>query len=73
MYVYQATLRSYSILSGDDPVWIIQIETNTFEFRNPTLERLIALTPADRKWMDEIVKDVNDSWNQDQTRPSGLA
>lgn len=33
------------------------------EFRNPGLERLMGLTAADRKWMDEIVRDVNDAWD----------
>ncbi|KAL5519875.1 hypothetical protein ACEPAG_1535 [Sanghuangporus baumii] len=42
---------------------LINIETNTFEFRDPQLERLVALTSADRKWMDDIVKDVNEGWN----------
>ncbi|THH26695.1 hypothetical protein EUX98_g7485 [Antrodiella citrinella] len=41
---------------------LVNIETNTFEFRDPKLERSAALTPADRKWMDDIVKDVNESW-----------
>ncbi|TCD68511.1 late secretory pathway protein avl9 [Steccherinum ochraceum] len=41
---------------------LVNIETNTFEFRDPRLERLAGLTPADRKWMDDIVRDVNDSW-----------
>lgn len=45
-----------------------QTETATLEFRNPRLERLVALTPADRKWVDEIVRDVNDSW--DDTDPT---
>ncbi|THH07775.1 hypothetical protein EW145_g3151 [Phellinidium pouzarii] len=47
---------------------LVNVETNTFEFRDPKLERLVALTPADRKWMDDIVKDVNESW--DDTDPS---
>lgn len=42
---------------------LINTETATLEFRNPSLERLVALTPADRKWMDEIVRDVNDAWD----------
>lgn len=45
-----------------------KIETNTFEFRDPQLERLVALTPADRKWMDDIVRDVNEGW--DDTDPN---
>ncbi|KAI0086881.1 transport protein Avl9-domain-containing protein [Irpex rosettiformis] len=43
------------------------IETGAFEFRNPSVERSAGLTPADRKWMDDVVKDVNDSWEGDLT------
>lgn len=33
----------------------------------------MALTPADRKWIDDIVRDVNVSWNDDDpTRPLGM-
>ena len=33
----------------------------------------MALTPADRKWIDDIVRDVNASWNDnDPTRPLGM-
>jgi hypothetical protein len=32
---------------------------------------LVALTPADRKWVEEIVRDVNDSW--DDTDPTKAA
>ena len=53
--------------------YIGKIETNTFEFRDPQLERLVALTAADRKWMDDIVKDVNDGWNDaDPNRSSTM-
>ena len=49
---------------------ILQIEQNTFEFKDPKVERLAALTPADRRWIDDIVNDVNDGWNEkDPTRP----
>lgn len=41
----------------------LQTETATLEFRDARLERIVALTPADRKWIDEIVRDVNDSWD----------
>lgn len=52
---------------------LVQIETGVFEFRDPKLERTVGLTPADRKWMDDIVKDVNDGWNDDDpTRPTGM-
>lgn len=43
-----------------------------FEFRDLRLERSAALTAADRKWMDDIVTDVNEGWNdEDPTRPLG--
>ncbi|TFK52308.1 hypothetical protein OE88DRAFT_1734326 [Heliocybe sulcata] len=52
---------------------LINIETGSFEFREPGLERSAGLTAADRKWMDEIVKDVNDGWDErDPTRPVGM-
>ena len=41
------------------------------EFRDLKLERSAGLTPADRKWMDDIVKDVNESW--DDSDPTGGA
>ncbi|KAG1748597.1 transport protein Avl9-domain-containing protein [Suillus lakei] len=50
---------------------LINTETATLEFRNPKLERLMGLTAADRKWMDEIVRDVNDAWDDaDPTMPA---
>ncbi|KIO17080.1 hypothetical protein M407DRAFT_33258, partial [Tulasnella calospora MUT 4182] len=52
------------------PDVLVNIETNTFEFKDPKVERLVTLTPADRKWMDDIVRDVNDGWNEtDPSRP----
>ena len=42
------------------------------EFRDPKIERLAGLTAADRKWMDEIVKDVNETYVDDPTRPAGM-
>ncbi|KAG5638741.1 hypothetical protein H0H81_010551 [Sphagnurus paluster] len=42
---------------------LVNIETGAFEFHNPQLERSVALTPADRKWMDDIVTDVNEGWD----------
>jgi hypothetical protein len=51
-----------------------QLETGIFEFRNPGLERVAGLTAADRKWMDEIVQDVNESWDDtDKTGGSSVS
>lgn len=44
------------------PSLIRQIETMTFEFSDPKIERMVALTPADRKWMDDVVRTVEESW-----------
>ncbi|KAG8776200.1 late secretory pathway protein avl9 [Serendipita sp. 397] len=49
------------------------IETSQIEYRTPHVERMIALTPADRMWIDSIVKDVSDTWNEnDPQRPLGM-
>ncbi|KAI0667725.1 transport protein Avl9-domain-containing protein [Trametes maxima] len=51
---------------------LVNIETGTIEFRDPKLERLVGLTPADRKWMDDIVKDVNETWHEDSDMAVGM-
>ncbi|KAG8903085.1 late secretory pathway protein avl9 [Tulasnella sp. 403] len=67
-------LVNVCILSLTSPLHMLseptQIEQNTFEFHDPKVERLVALTPADRSWMDDIVRDVNEGWNdRDPSRP----
>ncbi|KAG9128479.1 late secretory pathway protein avl9 [Ceratobasidium sp. 392] len=55
------------------PDLLVNLETNAFEFSNPAAERLGALTGADRKFIDDLVKDVNDGWNEaDPSRPLGM-
>ena len=44
---------------------MFQIETGAIEFRSPNVERMVGLTPADRKWMDDIVRDVNEGYTED--------
>ncbi|EMD40131.1 hypothetical protein CERSUDRAFT_63615 [Gelatoporia subvermispora B] len=51
---------------------LVNIETGIVEFRDPTLERIAGLTPADRKWMDDIMRDVNETYNTDPTQPLGM-
>ncbi|WVQ83691.1 hypothetical protein IAT38_005835 [Cryptococcus sp. DSM 104549] len=46
---------------------LVNIDNNTFEFSDPKVERLAALTPADRKWMDDVVRTVEETW----TTPEG--
>ncbi|KAK0202084.1 transport protein Avl9-domain-containing protein [Desarmillaria ectypa] len=51
---------------------LVNTETGAFEFRDPKLERSAGLTPADRKWMDDIIQDVNEGWSdEDPTRSQG--
>ncbi|KAJ3812652.1 transport protein Avl9-domain-containing protein [Lentinula aff. lateritia] len=53
---------------------LVNIETGVFEFRDQNLERSAGLTAADRKWMDDIVKDVNETWfEENQPRLQGMA
>lgn len=52
-----------------------QIETATgnLNILDPRLVPLLALTPADRKWTEELVTLVDASWNaNDPSRPLGL-
>ncbi|CAK5270526.1 unnamed protein product, partial [Mycena citricolor] len=50
----------------------VNTETGVLEFRDPKLERSAGLTPADRKWMDDIVKDVNEGWSDEEGRPVSI-
>jgi hypothetical protein len=50
-----------------------QIQDHSFEFRNPAVEKIVQLTAADRVWIDEIVREVNDSWDDaDPSKPTHL-
>ncbi|KAJ3554364.1 hypothetical protein NP233_g12437 [Leucocoprinus birnbaumii] len=52
---------------------LVDTEAGTIEFRDPKLERSAGLTAADRKWMDDIVHDVNESWDDaDPTKNASL-
>ncbi|GAA5867817.1 hypothetical protein JCM3774_005866 [Rhodotorula dairenensis] len=51
---------------------LVNIDSATLEILNPKLTALVTLTAADRKWMDEIVTLVDQSWNAaDPSRPLG--
>ncbi|TKA52108.1 hypothetical protein B0A53_04768 [Rhodotorula sp. CCFEE 5036] len=51
---------------------LVNIDSATLEILNPKLTALVTLTAADRKWMDEIVTLVDQSWNAaDPARPLG--
>ncbi|KAI9257848.1 transport protein Avl9-domain-containing protein, partial [Helicostylum pulchrum] len=49
---------------------LVNVETGTLEFYNTQLVSLVSPTIADRRWMENIVKVVNDTWNtNDPSRP----
>ncbi|GAA5859457.1 hypothetical protein JCM1840_004624 [Sporobolomyces johnsonii] len=51
---------------------IVNIDNATLDILNPALTPLITLTAADRKWMDELVTTVDQSWDpRDPGRPQG--
>lgn len=43
---------------------LVNVENGTLEFYNPQLANLVSPTIADRRWMENVVKVVNDTWNQ---------
>ncbi|GAA95821.1 hypothetical protein E5Q_02478 [Mixia osmundae IAM 14324] len=52
---------------------LVNIETAHLEFLDPTIAPLVNLTPADRRWMDDVVRTVSDTWNaNDPSRPLGM-
>ncbi|KAI8983830.1 transport protein Avl9-domain-containing protein [Pilobolus umbonatus] len=49
---------------------LVNVENGTLEFYNPNLVQLVSPTLADRRWMENIVKIVNDTWDKnDPSRP----
>jgi hypothetical protein len=50
-------------LQGDAQL-TAQIENVSFEFPDPRTERMVSLTAADRKWMDDIVHTVEETWGR---------
>ncbi|PFH49967.1 hypothetical protein AMATHDRAFT_86115 [Amanita thiersii Skay4041] len=47
---------------------LVNADNGTLEFRDPTLERSAGLTAADRKWIDEIVREVNETWDDEDPK-----
>ncbi|SCV71582.1 BQ2448_3170 [Microbotryum intermedium] len=58
----------------DSPIDVlVRLESATLEVIDPKLSYLISLTAADRKWMDEIVSTVDNSYDPtDPSRPMGM-
>ncbi|ORZ09801.1 AVL9/DENND6 domain-containing protein [Absidia repens] len=49
---------------------LVNVETGTFEFYDQKLQSIVNLTLADRRWMENIVKVVYDTWDtNDPSRP----
>ncbi|KAJ9473976.1 Late secretory pathway protein AVL9 [Pseudozyma hubeiensis] len=52
---------------------IVDLEHAHLEFQDPRLHQMVNLTPEDRKWMDEVISSVVETWNPaDPTRPSSM-
>lgn len=43
---------------------LVNVETGTLEFYNQSLVSCVSHTIADRRWMESIVRVVNDTWSQ---------
>ncbi|KAM0790815.1 hypothetical protein ACM66B_004660 [Microbotryomycetes sp. NB124-2] len=49
---------------------VVRIDNGTLDILNPKLQPLLALTAADRKWMDEVISTVDTTWSPaDPQRP----
>lgn len=44
-------------------ILLVKVESGTIEFYNHKLENLVSPTLADRRWMEKIVRVVNDTWD----------
>uniref|UniRef100_V5ESD1 Transport protein Avl9 n=2 Tax=Kalmanozyma brasiliensis (strain GHG001) TaxID=1365824 RepID=V5ESD1_KALBG len=52
---------------------VVDLEQAHLEFQDPKLHQMVNLTPEDRKWMDEVISSVVDTWNPaDPTRPTSM-
>lgn len=51
---------------------LVNIDENTFTFSDPKLERAVALTAADRTWMNEMVRVVEDTYNLSEGERPGF-
>lgn len=52
---------------------VVDLERSVLEFQDPRLQQIVNLTLQDRKWMDEVISAVLDTWNPDDpTRPTSM-
>ncbi|KAH6607699.1 lalv9 family [Trichoderma cornu-damae] len=47
---------------------IINLDDNTISITSPSLRTALSLTAADRRWIDHLTQEVNDTW--DESNPS---
>ncbi|KAM0246802.1 hypothetical protein ACHAQJ_010094 [Trichoderma viride] len=47
---------------------IINLDDNTINITSPSLRTALSLTAADRRWIDNLTQEVNDTW--DESNPS---
>lgn len=67
------TSTSSATSSTSNPTTSMPGDVNAPHNAQPTLQSLVALTAADRKWMDELVNVVVESYNpEDPSRPTTL-
>lgn len=60
------------VTQSKDIELLVNIETGAVEFRDPKVERICALTAADRKWIDDIIHDVTEATEADTGRKAGM-
>ncbi|CCF50566.1 hypothetical protein NDA11_000665 [Ustilago hordei] len=52
---------------------VVDLEHAHLEFQDAKLHQIVNLTPEDRKWMDEVISAVTETWNPaDPTRPTSM-
>ncbi|CAO1622135.1 unnamed protein product [Sympodiomycopsis kandeliae] len=65
--------NSSATIPGELPSQSASSNPTSHQQHQPTLQSIVALTPADRKWMDELVQVVVESYNpNDPSRPTTL-
>lgn len=51
---------------------VVDLVNGTLDFVNPSLSQMVALTPADRRWMDTVISSVHSTWNESHSSQPAL-
>ncbi|EFY85875.1 LAlv9 family protein [Metarhizium acridum CQMa 102] len=52
---------------------LINLDENTVSITSPSLKAALALTPADRRWIDFLTHEVNETWDEaNPSRPKNM-